>query len=77
LDIGVLISSKTHLEGISNAILEMMAAKKPVIAKRGGGTNEIVEDGQTGFLIDKGEADVLSSRIVFLLSDESLWHKMG
>ncbi|NND34452.1 MAG: glycosyltransferase family 4 protein [Saprospiraceae bacterium] len=53
MDIGILISnSKIHGEGISNAILEYMAAGKPVIANDNGGNAEIIIDGVTGFIID-------------------------
>jgi glycosyltransferase involved in cell wall biosynthesis len=38
-------------EGLSNALLEAMAAKKPVIASRVGGNIEVVEDGVNGFLV--------------------------
>jgi len=50
LDICVL---STFTEGISNSILEYMALGKPVVATIGGGTNEIVQDQITGFLISQ------------------------
>ncbi len=44
-DVGILLTnSKVHGEGISNSIIEYMALGKPVIATRGGGTNELVID---------------------------------
>ena len=52
-DIGILLTnSKVHGEGISNSIIEYMGLGKPVIATRGGGTNEVVIDNQNGYLID-------------------------
>ena len=40
-DIGILITnSKVHGEGVSNSIIEYMALGKPVIATRGGGTDQ-------------------------------------
>src|SRR5262249_37549911 len=39
-------------EGISNTLLEAMAASKPVIAARVGGNPELVDAGQTGALYD-------------------------
>ncbi|HYM95279.1 MAG TPA: glycosyltransferase [Chitinophagaceae bacterium] len=77
-DIGVLTTnSKVHGEGISNSILEYMALEKPVIASSGGGTNEIVEDQKTGFLISPANPEELSEKIEILLQDAVLRKKMG
>ncbi|MDZ4057391.1 MAG: glycosyltransferase, partial [Polynucleobacter sp.] len=47
-DIGVLCS---HEEGFSNAVLESMAARLPMIVTDVGGNAEAVEDGVTGYVI--------------------------
>ena len=67
----------TFSEGISNSIMEYMAFGKPVIASRGGGTAEIVEDKITGFLISIGDAKALADKIEFLLNNEHLRQQMG
>lgn len=68
IDVGVLTTNdEIHKEGISNAILEYMALGKPVIATAGGGTNEIMIDGNTGFIINPGSQDQLIEKIEFLL----------
>lgn len=41
----------SRTEVLSNALLEAMAAGKPVLATNVGGTAEVVEDGKTGILI--------------------------
>lgn len=74
IDIGVLA---TFTEGISNSILEYMAAGKPVIATRGGGTSEIVVDSETGLLVDASRPTDLASKIEFLLNDPELRSKLG
>jgi glycosyltransferase involved in cell wall biosynthesis len=74
MDIAVL---STFTEGISNSILEYMALGKPVIATEGGGTNEIVVDGITGFLVKRSFARELSDKMNILLNDTSLRLMMG
>lgn len=67
----------TFTEGISNSILEYMAMAKPVIATDGGGTNEIVVDNKTGFLVKVSDEKDTSDKIQFLLNDEDLRITMG
>lgn len=74
LDIGIL---STYGEGISNSIMEYMAAGKPVIASEGGGTRELVVDGETGFLVPQKSPDRLAEKIEELLDDAGLRAKMG
>ena len=74
LDIGVLA---TYTEGISNAIMEHMAFGKPVIATDGGGTNELIIDNTTGFLIQKKNNQELAEKIEFLLSNPVIAKAMG
>ncbi|MGD0756594.1 MAG: glycosyltransferase [Bacteroidales bacterium] len=77
-DVGVLlINSKVQGEGISNSIIEYMALSKPVIATRGGGTNEIIIDNQNGFLIDPENADQLKEKICLLMGDRKLIERLG
>lgn len=74
MDICVL---STFTEGISNSILEYMALAKPVVATDGGGTNEIVENMKTGFLVKVSDPEDLSGKINMLLQDETLRMSMG
>lgn len=77
-DIGVLLTnSKVHGEGISNSILEYMALSKPVIATKGGGTNELVSDQINGYLIDTESINQLVDRITFLKSKAQLRNEIG
>ena len=51
-EIGALVPS--HNEGLSNTILEYMAAGLPVLATDCGGNRELVKDGATGRLMPEG-----------------------
>ena len=77
-DIAILLTNtKVHGEGISNSIIEYMALGKPVIATRGGGTNEVVFENQNGFLIDAGKENQLMEKIEMLMKDRNLAIGMG
>lgn len=58
-DIGVLAS---FTKGFSNSIMEFMALGKPMIATDGGGTKELVVDGNTGYLIPKKAHEILTKK---------------
>jgi glycosyltransferase involved in cell wall biosynthesis len=69
--------SASHAEGISNALLEAMAAGLPVVATAVGGTPEIVRDGEDGFLVPPGAPAALARRILELLEDAPLRSRLG
>ena len=54
-----------------------MAASVPVVASRGGGTPEVIEDGKTGLLVERGDASVLAEAVQSLISNESLSKSIG
>jgi glycosyltransferase involved in cell wall biosynthesis len=64
-------------EGCPNAVLEAMAAGKPVIAARSGGTPEVVVDGETGFLVPPEDVDGLRGALHRLAADPGLRARMG
>jgi glycosyltransferase involved in cell wall biosynthesis len=50
-------------EPFGRVIVEGMLARRPVIATRGGGVDEIVEPGETGILVTPGDAAELAEAI--------------
>lgn len=64
-------------EGFPRTAIEAMAAGKPVIATRVGGTPEAVIDGQTGILVPSKDSEALSAAIVQLVSDTELQARLG
>ena len=74
LDVAVLTS---HSEGLSNAILEYMAAGRPVVATAVGATAELIENGIQGLLVPPGDPQAVASAIERLLDDPALASQMG
>jgi glycosyltransferase involved in cell wall biosynthesis len=64
-------------EGLSIALLEAMAARRPVVATSVGGNPELVVDGETGYLVPAQEGALLASGILRLLSDVHLARRFG
>src|SRR5262249_6709143 len=74
LDIAVLCSTS---EGMSNAILEYMAAGKAVVATAVGANPELIEDGVTGLLIPPDDADALAEAVQTLVDEAELRTRLG
>ena len=64
-------------EGLSNTILEGMAAGLPVVATATGGTPEIITDGMTGLLIPPDDPIALSTALTRLFSEPGLQERLG
>ncbi|CAZ96058.1 glycosyltransferase [Zobellia galactanivorans] len=78
INVGILSTNDTvHGEGISNSILEYMALAKPVIATRGGGTDEIVLDDETGYLIPPKSPQAMANKIIELINNPEKSSEMG
>ena len=73
IDIFLLLSG---LEGLGQSIIEAMIMKKPVIASNVGGIPEIVKDGETGFLVNKGDSEKITFLINELISNSNLKEKI-
>ena len=73
-EIGCLSSDS---EGLPNAVVEYMAAGLPVVATAVGGIPEVVIDGVTGCLVDKGDAAGFAKHILDLLNNPERRAKMG
>ena len=62
---------------MSLALLEAMAAGKPVIATAVGGTPEVVTDGENGLLIPPRDAEALALALERLLGDPDFARRLG
>ena len=67
----------TNWEGFPLSILEAMRAGLPVVASAVGGIAEAIEDGQTGYLVPRGDVDQLRDRLTRLLTDPTRRIRLG
>ena len=74
IDIYALI---TGMDLASLSLKEAQLMKKPVIATNVGGNPEMMKDGKTGFLVEKGNSEQLIEKIKLLLTDKKMSEQMG
>jgi glycosyltransferase involved in cell wall biosynthesis len=73
----IFIGPSVWNEPFGMVIVEAMASGLPVIATRGGGFPEIVTDGETGLLVERGDSAGLAEAITYLLENDELRESMG
>jgi glycosyltransferase involved in cell wall biosynthesis len=73
-DVSVLTSA---YEGLSNAVMESLAASVPVVSTEYPGVDELVRDGREGHVVPQGDAPALADRIARLLADPQQRERMG
>ncbi|MCS6805543.1 MAG: N-acetyl-alpha-D-glucosaminyl L-malate synthase BshA [Acidobacteriota bacterium] len=67
----------SELESFGLAALEAMACEVPVVASRVGGLPEVVDHGETGYLLPVGDVAAMAEAVIHLLQDDSLRQAMG
>ncbi len=72
----ILYVSTSRYEGLPYSVIEAMALKKPCILTDVDGNRDLVVNNYNGFLVSQNELKI-SQKIIHLLKDESLIHKMG
>lgn len=74
--VGVLCSTSKFGEGVSNSILEYMAAGLIAIGTDIGGTPEIIEDGINGFMVKEGDSDAIVRIVKKVRGDNDLANRI-
>jgi glycosyltransferase involved in cell wall biosynthesis len=72
-----LVVLPSHTEGLPNAALEAFAAGVPVVATAVGGTPEVIEEGESGFLVPPANPTLMANRILDVLVSETKRLAMG
>jgi glycosyltransferase involved in cell wall biosynthesis len=64
-------------EGTPVVAIEALAAARPVVATRAGGTGTVVRNGESGYLEAIGDTQALADRLAMIASDRELRRRMG
>ncbi|MGQ9514511.1 MAG: glycosyltransferase family 4 protein [Thermoproteota archaeon] len=69
--------SNFALMDIPRSLMEAMASGKPVIVSKIGGSEELIKDGENGFLVRPGCPEELAEKMMLILSKQELEKKIG
>ena len=64
-------------EPFGMVFLEAMAMETPVVAWDSGGAPEVIANGETGFVVERGNVDALAETLLRLIRDPDLRGRMG
>jgi glycosyltransferase involved in cell wall biosynthesis len=64
-------------EGTPVSVIESLAAQRPAVATRVGGTPDVIRDGIDGFLVEVGDAEAVADRLAELAADPERRSQMG
>ena len=64
-------------EGMSNSMIEAICMGLPIVTTRVSGTEELIQDGENGFIVNINDADGMSEALVRLMTDDALRISMG
>jgi L-malate glycosyltransferase len=67
----------SRTDGLSNALLEAMAAALPCVVSRAGGNGDVVEEGLSGFVVPIEHPELAANRIITLLRYPDCARRLG
>ncbi len=72
-----IVVSCSFREGLPFNIVEGMMAARPIVASHNRGHRELVQEGQTGYLVAPANAEACAERILQLLRDKELYQRLA
>lgn len=71
------VSEDGDEEGIPVVLMEALAQGIPVLSTRHSGIPELVQDGESGFLVPERNVNALAEKLAYLVKHPEVWQKMG
>ncbi len=65
------------IEGTTNVLKEAMAASIPSVITRHGGNQDLIRDGETGYIVEERDDEAMAEKIRVLASNPALRRSMG
>ena len=72
-----ILALPSRCEGTARVLIEGMAAGIPLMGSDVGGTPFVIQDGENGFVVPRGDSRALEAALRELLSDPDLRSRMG
>ena len=66
-----------YKEGFGRIYIEAMGKFIPIVAVKGGGADELIQNGETGFKFDKNDYNGIAQKIIDLTIDKKLYKKVS
>jgi glycosyltransferase involved in cell wall biosynthesis len=77
LDEATCLVLPSRSEGLPRIVVEALCRGRAVVAARGGGIPDVVEDGANGLLVDPDDGEALAAALERVLSDPDLARRLG
>ena len=77
LDEASILVLPSRSEGLGRVVVEAFCRSRGVVGSHVGGIPDIVTDGETGLLVQPGDAKALADMLVRVLSDRALAERLG
>jgi len=71
------VSEDGDEEGIPVVLMEALAQGMPVLSTQHSGIPELVQDGESGFLVPERNVAALAEKLAYLVKHPEMWQKMG
>jgi glycosyltransferase involved in cell wall biosynthesis len=71
------VLASRHDEGYGLVVAEAMANRLPVVITKSGGAVEIVEDGESGYIVPKADPKSMGEKLLLLSTDRGLCERLG